>query len=106
MLYNTICQRLLEDRKDMYEQLRSRRLLPTTRDRLSSELKSRHEAWKERLSKKWPDSSPSQIASEALEIALKELEDSLPPASPPDEDEARSFLDAAMAFLHRHTSAA
>ena len=106
MFYQTICQHLLEERKDMYEQLRSRRLLLTTLERLSSELKSNHEAWKERLSQKRPGSSASQIASEALEIALKELEDSLPPASPPDESEAHSFLDAAMAFLHRHTPAA
>ena len=75
-------------------------LLPTL-NHYSSELKTSHEAWKDRLLQAKPGSSPSQIASEALEIALKELEDSLPPASPPDETEPLS-LDAAMAFIRRH----
>ena len=44
---------------------------------------------------------PSQVASEALEFALHELESRLPPALPPD-DEALS-LDAVMAFLCRPT---
>ena len=50
------------------------------------ELKTSHEAWKETLSQARPGSDPSQIASEALEMALKELEDRLPSASPPDEN--------------------
>jgi hypothetical protein len=44
-------------------------------------------------------SSPSQISSEAMERALKDLLASLPPESPQDEDETAT-LDAAMAFLH------
>ena len=59
-------------------------LLPTL-EQLASELKTSHEAWKEQLSQARPGSSESQIASEALEIALKELEDCLPSASPPDD---------------------
>ena len=49
-----------------------------------------------------PGSDPSQIASEALEMALKELEDRLPSASPQNDHEPLS-LDAAMAFIRRHT---
>ena len=49
-----------------------------------------------------PSSDPHQIASEALEMALQELADRLPSESPPDANETLS-LDAAMAFLRRHT---
>ena len=51
-------------------------LLPTL-DAYAIELKSSHEAWKEQLSDESPGSDPSQLASQALEIALKELEDLL-----------------------------
>jgi hypothetical protein len=60
-------------------------------------------AWKETLGKKRPGSSQEQIASEALEIAVKELEDRLPPASRPSDNETLS-LDAAMASIRKHTS--
>ena len=61
-------------------------------------------AWQEQLSRARPGSDPAQIASEALEIALSELEGRLPPVSPPPEDEAPS-LEEAVAFLRRHTPA-
>ena len=43
-----------------------------------------------------------QIASEALELAVKELEDRLPPVSPPDGQEPLS-LEQAMALIRRPT---
>jgi hypothetical protein len=46
--------------------------------------------------------APSQIASEAIEKALEELEDRLPFASDRDENEALSLK--AMAYVRRHTS--
>ena len=64
--------------------------------------KARHETWKELLSQAKPGSAPSQIASEALEIALMELEDRLSRGSPPEESDALS-LEAAMAFISRRT---
>jgi hypothetical protein len=102
MLYKTMILHLLEDRPALYEQLRQTRTLRPTLNRLASGLKARHEAWKTQLAATRPDSDPSQISSEALELALKELVDSLPSASAPDEDDLLS-LNAAMAFLHRHT---
>ena len=66
------------------------------------ELKASHEAWKEQLSQARPGSDPSQIASEAMELAMQDLRDRLPSASPRDETEPMS-LDAAMNFLRRHT---
>jgi hypothetical protein len=102
MLYKTMILELIKERPEMYDQLRKKRLLLPTLDRYAGELKSSHETWKACLLEAKPGSAASQIASEALEMALKELEASLPPASPPDEDTPLS-LDAAMAFLRRHT---
>jgi len=103
MQYKTIILELLKQRPEMHEQLRlTRRLLPTL-ETCAKELKVSHEAWKETLSQAKPGSDPSQIASEALEMALKELEDRLPSASPRDEREAPS-LDKAMAYVRSHTS--
>jgi hypothetical protein len=53
-----------------------------------------------------PGSNPSQLSSEAMELALNELEECLPPASPPGDDSMTTLsLDQAMAFLHRHMPA-
>ena len=81
MQYKTIVLEMLKDRKELHEQLRlTRRLLPTM-ERCARELKASHEQWKETLAAQQPGSDPAQIASEALELALKELEDRLPSVS-------------------------
>jgi hypothetical protein len=103
MQYKTIVLELLKERTELHEQLRlTRRLLPTL-EFYAKELKTSHEAWKERFSETKPGSEPSQIASEAMEVALKELEDRLPSASLPEGTEALS-LDEAMASILGHTS--
>ena len=98
MLYKTIVLELLQQRKELYEAHRSERMLLSTLETYSKELKIHHEAWKETLSLAKPGSDPSQISSEALELALKELETRLPPAHHQGEDEVLS-LDEAMAYL-------
>jgi hypothetical protein len=95
MQYKTICLQMIQERPEMYDQLLSKRILLPTLDRLSSELRASHQTWKDLLSQAKPGSSESQIASEALEIALKELEDSLPPAYPQNEDEPLSLTPSA-----------
>ena len=102
MQYKTIVLGLLEQHPEIREPFLRNRTLLSMLDRYAGELKTSHEAWKLQLSQARPDSDPSQIASEALEIALAELESCLPSGSPPDENEPLS-LDAAMAFLRRHT---
>lgn len=103
MQYKTIILELLQQRPEMHEQLRlTRRLLPTM-EALAKELKASHETWKESLSQAHPGSEGSQISSEALELALKEMEDRLPSASPRDDKELPT-LDKAMAFLVSPTS--
>jgi hypothetical protein len=103
MQYKTIVLELLQQRPAMHDQLRKDRKLLPAMEFYSKELKTSHEAWKETLSQAKPGSGPSQIASEAMEMALKELEDRLPSASHPDNNEPLS-LDAAMAFIRNHTS--
>ena len=101
MQYKTIVLDLLKERKELHEQLRlTRRLLPTM-ESLARDLKARHDHWKETLAT--PDSDPILISSEAMEMALSELEDRLPSVHREDDGEALS-LDQAMAFLQSHSS--
>lgn len=102
MQYKTIVLELLKERTELHEQLRlTRRLLPIL-ETCARELKASHEAWKETLAKSHPDSHPNQISSEAMEMALTELEDRLPTVSHQDDRELPT-LDNAMAFLVSHT---
>ncbi len=103
MHYKSIIHDLLQQRPQMHDQLRkSRKLLPTL-EQYAKELKTSHEAWKEMLSQMRPGSDPSQISSEALEMALKEMGDRLPSASHRD-GSAAQVLDAAMLFVRRPMS--
>ena len=103
MQYKTIIHQMLEQRPELHSQLRKDRKLLPAMEIYARELRTSHLGWKEVLTGLRPGSDPTQIASEALEIALKELEDRLPSASPESEHEALS-LDKAMAFIRRHTS--
>ena len=105
MHYKTIIHEFLQQRPEMREHLRKNRQLLPTLERFARELKTSHEAWMELLSQLRPGSDRSQIASEALELALKETEDRLPSASYQDGKEAQ-LLDATMLFLRRPTSRA
>jgi hypothetical protein len=102
MQYKTIVLQLLQQRPEMYDQLRQHRMLLLTVETFARELKTRHDAWNDLLSQAKPGSDPSQIASEALEMALQGLEAFLPSESLPDENAPLS-LEAAMAYLRRHT---
>ncbi|HJT77399.1 MAG TPA: hypothetical protein VJ739_09385 [Gemmataceae bacterium] len=102
MQYKTIALSLLEQRQGLYRQLRKERMLLPAMDAYAKELKHRHQGWKEVLARTRPGNDPVQTASEALELAISELEGCLPPASPSDDSEGLS-LDQAMAFIRRHT---
>ena len=102
MQYQAIILGLLEDRPQMYEQLRRERQLLRAVKLYAKELKTSHEACQHQLQLVKPGSDPMQIESEALEIALQEFQDRLPPALA-NESETLS-LDGAMAYLLRHTS--
>jgi len=105
MQYKTMSLELLKQRPQLYEQLRKERKLLAAMETLALHLKSRHEAWKEQLaqiaSQIRPGTEPHQLASEALEIALQEVQGSLPDASPEENEELS--LDQAMAYVLRPT---
>ncbi len=102
MQYKKIILELLQQRPQMHERLRQERMLMSTMDYYAMELRTRHLEWKELLLKQQPESDQSQIASEALEMALKELEDRLPPESEND----GPTIEEAMAYVRRHTPSA
>jgi chromosome segregation ATPase len=102
MQYMTIVLELLEQRTELHEQLRKARELLPALETYAQELRENHFAWTDHLAQANPGSDPIQTASEALEIAIKELEDRLPPVHPQDEQEALS-LDQAMAYVRHHT---
>jgi hypothetical protein len=101
MHYMMIVLGLLQERPQMYDQLINSRTLLQALEAHARELKANHEDWQDRLWQTKPNSEASQVKNEALEIALKELEDHLLPASPLNETTPLS-LDAAMTFI-RHT---
>lgn len=74
MQYKTIALELLQQRTELHEQLRLTRRLRPAMESLAVELRDLHLSWIETLSKARPDSDPSQIKSEAMELALKALE--------------------------------
>jgi hypothetical protein len=102
MQYKTIVLQLLQDHPEMYEQLRSQRLLSPTMERYAGELKRLHTSWMELLPSIRPESEASQVSSEALELALENLRDHLRNESLTD-DPGPLTLEDAMAFLRRPT---
>ncbi|HXE51924.1 MAG TPA: hypothetical protein VN541_02870 [Tepidisphaeraceae bacterium] len=101
MLYKTIVLQLLEQRPEIYDRLRRQRQVLPTMEYYASELRSLHLAWQETLVQTSPSSDERQLASEALELALKDLEDRLPGGSPREGQEPLS-PEQAMAYIHRH----
>ena len=101
MQYMTMALELLRQRTELHEHLRATRNLLPTLERCASELKASHEAWKETLSEAKPGSDPIQIASEAMEMAIQELEGRLRHAS---QTQDPLSLDQAMAYIRSHSS--
>ena len=100
MNYKTIALGLIQEQPELYERLRSsKRLLPAM-DAYAIELKDSHEDWKEQLSQANPGTDPSQISSEAMELAAQEIRDRLPCGSQATDANPLS-LDAAMSFIRR-----
>jgi hypothetical protein len=105
MLYKTMVLELLQEQYPaLHEQLCRQRMLLKTLDLYAIELRTAHIAWMEELRRAIPECAPSQISSEALELALEHLQGALPSDSKPTDDAEETFsLDAAMAYLHRAT---
>lgn len=102
MRYKTMVLELIQGRRQLHKMLRQARILLQTMERYARELKELHEAWKQHLSATSPSSDESQIASQALELALKELEGCLPSDSSTEEGE-RPTLDDFLTHLRDRT---
>ncbi len=102
MHYKTIVLEFIQEHPTLHDRLRASRTLLSTVNLQAAALKRYHETWMDRLTQAKPDSDPGKIASQALELALEDLRENLPSESPPSGEEPFS-LDAAMAFLRRHT---
>jgi hypothetical protein len=98
MQYKTLVLQLLRQRRELHNQLKNSRTLLQAVDRYALELKTGHEAWQASLSQARPGSDPSQIKSEALEMALKDLEERLPA---PEEDSEALSLEGAIEFVRK-----
>jgi hypothetical protein len=105
MQYKTLVLQLLRQRRELHNQLKANRTLLQTVDRYAGLLKTSHEAWQVSLSLARPESDPSQIASEALEMAVKEMEERLPAPHPEEDNEALSLAEA-IAFVRNRTPSA
>ena len=98
MQYKTIILELLQQRPRMHEQLRQQRKLLTTMEMYARDLKASHEAIRSDLAIEQPDMEASLISSQAMEMALAELTDRLPPELDHEEPGDLS-LDQAMATV-------
>jgi hypothetical protein len=101
MHYKTIVLELLEQRPEIQAPLIKERKLLQAIETYALELKASHQRWKEQLASAKPGSDPKQVSSEALALAIQDLERSLSSMLP--EETGELSLDGAMAFLRRHT---
>lgn len=101
--YKTIVYELLLDHPMLHERLRREGTLLESMEQLAVAFRACHLNRIKELIQSRPGSDPAQLSSEALELALQELQDSLPPESPVSDETFR--LDQAMEFLQRHMPA-
>lgn len=101
--YKTIVLELLQDRPALHEQLRVNGTLMESMEQLAMAFRSCHLGWMRKLSVTRPGIDSTQLSSEALELALQDLTDHLPP--PNGNDAEALSLDQAMIFLQRHMPA-
>jgi hypothetical protein len=105
MHYKTLLLELIRQNPELHNALKQAGTLAATLDRSARELKANHEAWQAELSKSRPQTAPAQIRTEALELALKEMESRFASESAADAANPLS-LDDAMMFLRRGTPTA
>jgi hypothetical protein len=99
MHYKTIVLELLESPPALYEQLRASGSLLSTMNKLASLLRDLHLQTLEELQQAQPSESQAALSSEAMELAVHQLQQSLLPAEPNSETFS---LDQAMLYLKHH----
>jgi hypothetical protein len=104
MRYISIVLELIQEQyPKLHRNLCQERALLLTANLHALALKRYHEDRMEQLSLAKPDRDPIQIASQALELALLDLQEDLPSESNPTDAGETCSLDAAMAFVRSHT---
>jgi hypothetical protein len=105
MHYKTITLELLRQNPLLHQQLQSSGTLLQAMEHYAALLKAHHLTWMDSLERQRPGRDPTQFSSQALEMAVQDLRDALPAGSTSNAEAAAEplSLDAAMAYLHRHT---
>ncbi|HEX3149322.1 MAG TPA: hypothetical protein VHR66_14710 [Gemmataceae bacterium] len=101
-MYKTLVLQLLRERPKLHDYLKKSGTLLQAMELQAIELKSHHATYKDVIDKMKPGSDSSQVAAEALELALQDLRDRLPNEIPADSNEPIS-LDKIMAYLRGQT---
>ena len=102
MRYKTIVLELIRLRPNLHDRLASSGRLTSTMEELTVQLRDNHLELTEQLREARPGSAEVQLRTEAMEIAVSDLEQILPDESP-ENDEAVFSLDEAMAYVRKHT---
>jgi hypothetical protein len=100
MLYRTILLHHIQELPHLYDRLLKERTLLTTLDRYAGELRESYQAWQRRIRMKEPAKAESQIASEAIKLALVGLKIASP-SEPLQSSASPLTLSGAIAFLNR-----
>lgn len=77
MRYKSMMLELLEEHPVLHDQLRRDRTLLSTMETWAVNLRDQHLSWIEMLRLKHPAGDPTQRASEALELAVRDIRDRL-----------------------------
>ncbi len=77
MRYKSMMLELLEEYPALHDLLRRDRTLLATMEAWAVKLRDQHLSWIEMLRLKHPASDPTQRASEALELAVRDIQDRL-----------------------------
>ena len=102
--YKTIVLELIQQEYPaLHERLRSNRMLLQAMNDYAIALRSSHLTWMDELRQANPGFDESQLSSEALEMAIRELKDALPSESPTGDGEDGLSLDSVMSLIRRHT---
>ena len=108
MLYKTIILQMLEDRPAIYNRLKAERKSLATIEALASELKANQRVILADLKQANPRMDEQQLASQAMEMALADLESALDANTSPspgsnscfaEEETAESILARCIQFL-------
>ena len=102
MQYKTIMLELLEQYPKLHSQLKQHRQLLATMETMARELKAHHERIIGELTERQTDGESSGISSQAMELAIAEMQERLAVLSNREEGETLT-LDQIMELVIQHS---